>query len=158
LGKRRPAVEKKILGTDVVTQIAILCHDIEKTARVYADFLGVDAPKIQMTDELEKAQTRYKGKPSTARAKLAFFHVGPMIDLELIEPTKEPSTWRDDLNRKGEGVHHIAFTIKGMKEMIAKLEKNGMPLLQTGEYTGGRYAYVDANRDLKVVLELLEND
>jgi hypothetical protein len=45
-----------------------------------------------------------------------------------------------------------------MKEKIAALEKNGMPLLQTGEYTGGRYAYVDANRDLKVVLELLEND
>ena len=150
-------MEKKILGTNVVAQVGILCHDIEKTARIYADFLGVDMPKIQITDVLEKAQTRYKGKPSTARAKLAFFKVGPTIELELIEPTEEPSTWRDDLNRKGEGVHHIAFVIKGMKEKIAALEKNGMALLQTGEYTGGRYAYVDANRDLKVVLELLEN-
>jgi catechol 2,3-dioxygenase-like lactoylglutathione lyase family enzyme len=151
-------MEKNILGTQVVAQIGILVHDIEKSARVYADFLGVEVPKIQITDELEKAQTRYKGKPSTARAKLAFFKIGPTIDLELIEPTKEPSTWRDDLDRKGEGVHHIAFMIKGMKEKIARLEKNGMKLLQTGEYTGGRYAYIDANKDLKVVLELLEND
>jgi methylmalonyl-CoA/ethylmalonyl-CoA epimerase len=151
-------MEKKVLGTDVVAQIGFLVHDIEKSARVFADFLGVEVPEIRMTGTLEVAQTRYKGKPSTARAKLAFFHVGPTIDLELIEPTMEPSTWRDDLNRKGEGVHHIAFRIKGMKDKIAKLEKEGIELLQTGEYKGGRYAYLDATKDLKVILELLEND
>jgi methylmalonyl-CoA/ethylmalonyl-CoA epimerase len=156
--ERRLSVERKILGTNVVTQVGILVHDIEKAARFYADFLGVEVPPIQMTDEPEKAQTKYKGKPSVARAKLAFFNIGPTLDLELIEPTKEPSTWRDDLDRKGEGVHHLAFVIKGMKEKIAKLEQNGMPLLQTGEYTGGRYAYCDGNRDLKVIVELLEND
>lgn len=58
---------KKILGTDVVAQIRILVHDIQKSARVYADFLGIDVPPVRMIDELEKAQTRYKGKPSTAR-------------------------------------------------------------------------------------------
>jgi len=151
-------MDKNILGTNVVAQIGFLVHDIEKSARVYADFLGVDVPPIRMTDPVEKAQTRYKGKPSTARAKLAFFKIGPTIELELIEPTEEPSTWRDDLNRKGEGVHHIAFIVKGMKEKLSALSKNGVPLLQTGEYTGGRYAYCDATRDLKVILELLEND
>ncbi len=45
-----------------------------------------------------------------------------------------------------------------MKEKIADLAKESMPLVQSGEYTGGRYAYVDANKDLKVLLELLEND
>ena len=45
-----------------------------------------------------------------------------------------------------------------MKEKIAVLERNGMPLLQKGEYTGGRYAYIDANKTLKTVIELLEND
>jgi methylmalonyl-CoA/ethylmalonyl-CoA epimerase len=55
-------------------------------------------------------------------------------------------------------VHHIAFQVKGMKEKIAALEAEGMPLLQSGEYVGGRYAYIDSSRDLKVTLELLEND
>ncbi len=45
-----------------------------------------------------------------------------------------------------------------MKERVASLEKEGVPLLQTGEYTGGRYAYLDGTKDLKVVIELLEND
>jgi 4-hydroxyphenylpyruvate dioxygenase-like putative hemolysin len=62
------------------------------------------------------------------------------------------------LDKNGEGVHHIAFVVKGMKEVVMKLEQNGMPLVQKGEYTGGRYAYIDSKEPLKVLLELLEND
>ena len=147
-----------ILGTHVVTQVGLLVHDIEKTAQRYADFLGVPKPRIQLTDALEKSQAKYRGNPAPARAKLAFFDVGPGLQLELIEPDEKPSTWREDLDRKGEGVHHIAFKIKGMKEKLADLSQEGIPLVQSGEYTGGRYAYVDANKDLKVLIELLEND
>lgn len=151
-------MEKNLLGTNIVAQIGILVHDIEKTSQAYADFLGVEKPAYIVTGEYSEALTEYMGKPSKARAKLAFFDIGPTIQLELIEPDRELSTWRNDLDRYGEGVHHIAFYIKGMKEKIAVLERNNMPLLQKGEYTGGRYAYIDANEELKVVLELLEND
>ena len=34
-------MKKGILGSNVVTQVGLLVHDIEKTAQVYADFLGV---------------------------------------------------------------------------------------------------------------------
>jgi hypothetical protein len=45
-----------------------------------------------------------------------------------------------------------------MVDKIAVCKTLGYKLLQTGEYTGGRYAYVDAKQQLKLVLELLEND
>ena len=151
-------MKKGILDTTVVTQVGILVHDIEKTAQVYADFLGVPKPVIQITDTIDTSRATYRGVPTTARAKLAFFKAGPSLELELIQPDSQPSTWRDDLDRKGEGVHHIAFQIKGMKEKISALEQERIPLLQSGEYTGGRYAYLDSTRDLKVILELLEND
>jgi methylmalonyl-CoA/ethylmalonyl-CoA epimerase len=147
-----------LLGTHVVTQIGLLVNDIEKTSAEYAKFLGIQVPQYIVTDIEPAAQTKYLGKPSQARAKLAFFHVGPDVDIELIEPDHEPSTWRHDLDQNGEGFHHVAFVIKGMKEKIQTLEKHGIPLLQTGEYTGGRYAYLDATKSLKLVLELLEND
>jgi methylmalonyl-CoA/ethylmalonyl-CoA epimerase len=151
-------MKKGILGTRVVTQVALLVRDIETTAQVYADFLGVPRPAVVVTDALEKSQAKYRGNPTPARAKLAFFDVGPGLQLELIEPDHNPSTWREDLDRKGECVHHIAFQVKGMKDKVADLAKEGMTLVQAGEFTGGRYAYVDANRDLKILLELLEND
>lgn len=151
-------MEKNMLGTGVVVQIGILVNDIEKTSQAYADFLGVDKPAWSMSGTFKEAETEYLGKPSNARSKLAFFDIGPTIQLELIEPDHEPSTWRHDLDLYGEGFHHIAFFVKGMKEKIALLGRNSMPLLQKGEYPGGRYAYIDANEELKLVLELLEND
>ncbi|GMO13200.1 MAG: VOC family protein [Treponemataceae bacterium] len=148
-----------ILGTNLLCQVGILVHDIEKTSKDWAAFLGVAPPEIQVTGDVNEAQTKYLGESSEARSKLAFFHVGPNVDIELIEPDKNPaSTWRHDLDANGEGFHHIAFVVKGMKEKITVCGKSGFKLLQTGEYIGGRYAYIDANEKLKLVLELLEND
>jgi methylmalonyl-CoA/ethylmalonyl-CoA epimerase len=45
-----------------------------------------------------------------------------------------------------------------MTGKITKLHELGMNLVQKGEYAGGRYAYIDSTMDLKVMLELLEND
>jgi methylmalonyl-CoA/ethylmalonyl-CoA epimerase len=150
-------MEKNILGTQVIAQIGLLVHDIDKTSQAYADFLGVEKPQWFLTDAIDAARTEFKGRPSEARAKLAFFDLGA-LQLELIEPDFHPSTWRESLDENGEGPHHIAFVIDGMKEKINVMERNQMPLLQKGEYTGGRYAYMDTLKDLKVILELLEDD
>lgn len=145
------------LGTDTVVQVGIVVHDIEAKAQAWSEILGLPMPEIIITDAAEKAQTEYEGRPTTARARLAFFHMG-QVDIELIEPVGEPSTWRDHLDQHGESPHHLAFRIRGMNEKVAYLEKNGIPLVQRGEYTGGRYAYVDGSARLGVILELLEND
>lgn len=145
------------LETDVVAQIGIIVRDIEQTAEAFAGFLGVDTPAWSWTDGFEKAQTRFRGEPSEARAKLAFFQLGN-IEIELIEPDHNPSTWREYLDEHGEGVHHIAFVIKDMKGKTKRLEEEGISLIQKGEYEGGRYAYFDSVPQLKVLLELLEND
>ena len=151
-------MQDSLLGTSVVVQVGILVNDIEKTGTAYAEFLGIKRPDWFWTGTREEAQTEYLGKPSEARAKLMFFPVGGQLTIELIEPDNNPSTWRDDLNKKGEGVHHIALNINGMKETVARLGAEGCPLLQKGEYQGGRYAYIDTNAQLKTLIELLEND
>lgn len=151
-------MEKGILGTKIVTQIGFVVNNIEKTSQAFADFLGVEKPQWSLTDTIDKTHGEFNGQPCPARAKLAFFHVGETLDIELIEPDETPSVWRNVLNEKGEGVHHIAFVVNGMKEKILALEGNGMKLLQRGEYTGGRYAYIDCVDQLKTIVELLEND
>ena len=151
-------MEKGILGTKIVTKIGFVVNDIEKTSQAFADFLGVEKPQWSLTDTIDKTHGEFNGQPCPARAKLAFFHVGETLDIELIEPDETPSVWRNVLNEKGEGVHHIAFVVNGMKEKILALEGNGMKLLQRGEYTGGRYAYIDCVDQLKTIVELLEND
>jgi len=145
------------LGNNIVTQVGIIVRDIETKARAWSEILGLPMPDIIITDTVDKAQTEYNGKPTTARAKLAFFHMG-QLDVELIEPIDGPSTWKDQLDQHDNSLHHIAFVIKGMQEKIAYLDSKGVPLVQRGEYTGGRYAYLDGVAQLGTVLELLEND
>jgi methylmalonyl-CoA/ethylmalonyl-CoA epimerase len=145
------------LGTNAVVQIGIVVKDVERAAGDFAAFFGIPVPGWTWTDALEKAKTSCRGKPSPARAKLAFMNFGG-LDVELIEPDDHPSTWREFLDEKGEGVHHVAFVVEGMKGRVAELEEKGFPLVQKGEYTGGRYAYIDTVRTLKTVVELLEND
>ena len=139
-----------------VTQIGLVVRNIEDAAKAWATLLGVAVPDIIETDPVERAHTEYQGRPSTARAKLAFFHLG-QVDIELIEPIGEPSTWKDGLDQRGEGVHHIAFQIKDTGKVVQYLESKGVPMVQQGQYTGGMYKYMDSTKPLGVVIELLEN-
>ena len=145
------------LGSSVVCQIGLVVRDIERSTKAYADLFGVQVPDWSLTGPEEVAHTRYRGQPTQARAKLAFFQLGS-VSLELIEPLGGPSTWREFLETNGEGVHHIAFRIQGMAEQVGILDKRGMPPVQRGDYAGGHYAYIDSAPQLGVILELLEND
>ena len=89
---------------------------------------------------------------------MAFFDVGPNLQLELIQPNEKPSTWRNYLDEHGEGIHHVAFQIKDSKAMVASAEAAGLRLVQHGTYGdgNGEYNYLEAP-DLKCIVELLES-
>ena len=146
--------KNNLLGTNVITQIAIVVRDVEKTAAKYAELFGVDTPKWQLTGPLEKTHAEYRGEPTEARAKLAFFRF-KNITLELIEPVDGPSTWKEILDTRGEGVHHIAFKVKNTAEKVEKFKELGMSLSQKGDFPGGNYAYIDSMDALKVIIEFL---
>ena len=145
------------LGSNTVMQIGLVVHNIEDAIRAWSLLLGVPPPSIIVTDSVDLAHTEYQNHPTPARAKLAFFQLG-QVALELIEPIGEPSTWRDQLLTHGQSLHHIAFETKGMPERLTALAGQGLPLLQRGEYQGGRYAYLDGREPFGTIVELLEND
>lgn len=150
-------MEQPTLGSTTVVQVAITVPDITAAVSAWAALLGVPEPPVIVTAPVEVAQTEYHGTPTPARAKLAFFRLG-QVSLELIEPIDGPSTWKDGLDAHGPSLHHIAFQIKGMNDQLAILAAHGAPLVQRGEYIGGRYAYVDGTQRFGTVIELLEND
>ncbi len=149
-------MEEKGIGTNIICQIGLVVRDIERTAKIYADVFGMDVPDVIITDTEDKAHTKFRGAPTQAQAKPAFFQMGN-VSLELVEPIGEPSTWKEFLDEHGEGVHHIAFQIEGMDRVLAYLDSKNIPAIQRGDYTGGRYAYVDGAPSLGIILELLEN-
>ena len=143
------------LGTRTVAQIGLVVSDVEATAEAWAKVFGLPVPEVQVTATVDEAHTEYRGQPTPAQARLAFFHFDN-VDVELIEPIGGPSTWREHLEQHGDSLHHIAFRIQGMPEKLEYLSGQGITLIQRGDYTGGRYAYLDAVSQLGLILELLE--
>lgn len=141
-------------GKANITQIGLVVKDIEKSSEKWAAILGFsEKPQVIITDEFEKANTHFRGKPTGAQAKLAFFRL-ENITIELIEPVGKKSTWYEHLKKHGEGFHHIAFNVEGMEKNIVYLENRGGKLEQKGDFTGGSYSYVDMP-ELGIIFELL---
>jgi methylmalonyl-CoA/ethylmalonyl-CoA epimerase len=149
-------MDNNAIGSKTITQIGIVVKDIEKSIRSYCSIFGVDRPKIIITGDYESAHTMFRGLPSTARAKLAFIEMGN-LQIELIEPDGQPSTWQEHLDSNGESVHHLAFQTRDTDKVVADLARCNVPVAQQGDYTGGRYTYLDSAKILGVNLELLEN-
>lgn len=148
-----------VAGTSLVAQVGFIVKDVEETKRKWAEFLGVEIPETQPIGDYAVTGTVYKGEPAPkAYCWMAFFAVGPGLQLELIQPNEEPSTWRDYLEQHGEGIHHIAFQVKDSKTAVTKAETAGLQLVQRGVYGdgSGEYNYLDAP-DLKCIIEFLES-
>jgi len=147
-----------MIKSKAVAQIGIVVHDIEKTGQAFADLLGVEKPEAIHSGDPKIAQAQYYGKPMDATCLMMFFNL-ENIQLELIQPDEKPSVWRDVLEEKGEGIHHIAFQVKGAKEHMENLEAKGYPTTMHGKYgdASGMYAYIDTVKDLKIIVELLES-
>jgi methylmalonyl-CoA/ethylmalonyl-CoA epimerase len=143
------------LENETVVQIAIVVDDIEKYLDSYSKVFGIERPTWRLTDSKEVSHIKYKGKDSEARAKLAFIRFAN-LSIEIIEPVGEPSTWADYLKKHGPSVHHIAFRYKDKKPMLDTLTRT-LPVVQTGDFKGGNYTYLEAFDKLGMDIEILEN-
>jgi predicted enzyme related to lactoylglutathione lyase len=147
-----------ILGTDTIVHMAVLVKDIEESVKQYAEFFGTEVPHIGESDPPETSEMVYRGKPAKGGCRQATFNFGSFA-IELIQPDDNPSAWREALEEKGEGFHHICFRVKNMPEKIKILKEKGYPEIMSGKWSGkhpGRYAYIDTTRDLKFIIEPTE--
>jgi catechol 2,3-dioxygenase-like lactoylglutathione lyase family enzyme len=144
------------LGNKKLAQVAIAVRDIEASIDRWTQILGCDRPKVILVEPGNQARVTYRGVPSNATAKLAFFDLGG-VQLELIEPIGEDSAWAEGLTEKGERVHHLAFWTENMAESVSELGKNRIPIIQRGDMGEGQYAYFDGTEQIGTFIELLEH-
>ena len=64
----------------------------------------------------------------TEGVKTSFFKSGPN-KIELLEATTSESPIAKFLEKKGEGIHHIAFAVKNIESEIKRLQSEGFTVL-----------------------------
>jgi len=149
-----------ILGDgEELLQICFVTHKLEESAAWFSQLTGLPLPPVSYAADPDKAQAVYRGGPTRIGCRIMMFHFAH-IDLEFIEPGPEPSAWRDLLESRGPGFHHLAFKTRNLTRDTAALEAAGHPMLQRGEFQSGtgRYAYFDTEGALGGLIELLEFD
>lgn len=97
-----------------IEHIGIAVKDIAKANKLYTQLLGV-APYKQETVESEGVTT-------------SFFQTGES-KVELLEATKPESAIAKFIEKKGEGIHHIAFAVEDIKTEMQRLREEGFTLL-----------------------------
>lgn len=98
-----------------IEHIGIAVKDIAASNDVYARLLG---------------EKHYKMEEVAAQGVLtSFFEVGPN-KVELLQATRPDSPIAKFIDKRGEGVHHIAFAVDNIREEMARLKSEGFVLLQ----------------------------
>lgn len=93
------------------------------------------------------------------KVKTAFFMIGD-TKIELLEATSDESPIAKFIEKKGEGVHHIAFASKDLVSDLAECAENGVQLIDKAPRKGAEglnIAFLHPKSTMGVLTELCEN-
>jgi len=84
----------------------------------------------------ERIGAVYEGQEVVAdqKVKVAFFKVGAPgseVRLELLEPTDPSSTVAGFIEKRGQGLHHVAYTVDDIEARIAELQNEVRRMIDT---------------------------
>lgn len=148
-----------IVKVNELFQAGIVVKDVEKGITQYSRLLGI-APDSWWVITIDSRLSRmtYRGRPSQHSFKAAMVTVGPIM-IELLQPLEGRGTYREFLEQRGEGIHHLGHVIvPDLDEVMAKMESAGFPTVETGEPQGSvqgghKWAYIDTTPALGYILE-----
>jgi len=127
----------KTMDDNVIVQVGVAVENIEETAKRLADIFGMEVPDIMdIHENKEEYINYYKGRKTESYTKTCYFHMG-QVDLELVQPVGKNIDQREFLDKKGHGVHHIAFNVKKLRDKADHLEKKGLKIVQETKFPGG---------------------
>lgn len=127
-----------------VDHIGIAVHSIEKSLSYYTDTLQLSLIAIEEVAE--------------QKVKVAFLDAGN-VKLELLEATEINSPIAKFIEKRGEGVHHIAFGVEDIRTRMKALKEDGVQLLQEEPKKGAggaEVAFLHPKSSYGVLYELCE--
>ncbi len=127
-----------------IEHIGIAVKSIEDSRKYYEDVLGL---KCYAVEEV-----------ADQRVKTAFFMVG-QTKLELLETTDPEGPIGKFIEKKGEGIHHIAFAAYDLQKSLNVLKENGVKLIDENPRAGAEglnIAFLHPNSTHGVLTELCE--
>jgi methylmalonyl-CoA/ethylmalonyl-CoA epimerase len=127
-----------------IEHLGIAVKDINASNELFAKLFGKQPYKLE---EVE-----------SEGVKTSFFMIGEN-KIELLEATNSDSAIAKFIEKKGEGIHHIAFEVDDIDSEIARLKNEGFELIHTTPKDGAdnkRIAFLHPKSTNGVLVELCQ--
>ena len=127
-----------------INHIGVAVKNLEETKAFYRDILGL---KLEREEELPDQ-----------KLKVAMFSIGE-VHIELLEATSPESTIAKFIEKKGSGLHHVAFETDGIIDEIKHLEEDGVQMIDKMPRNGAhntKIAFLHPKSTFSVLTELCQ--
>ncbi|MDP4269161.1 MAG: methylmalonyl-CoA epimerase [Bacteroidota bacterium] len=128
-----------------IEHLGIAVKSIEAQLPYYENVLGLKCYSIE--------------EVADQKVKTAFFKIG-QTKIELLEPTSEDSAVAKFIEKKGEGIHHIAFATASVADALTEVESKGVQLIDKAPRKGAEglnIAFLHPKTTGSVLTELCED-
>ena len=125
-----------------IEHLGIAVKSIEDSLPYYEGILGLKCYSIEVVAD--------------QKVKTAFFKVG-QTKIELLEPTSEDSTIAKFIEKRGEGIHHIAFAVSDVQQDLDEAASKGVQLIDKAPRSGAEgldIAFLHPKSTCSVLTEL----
>lgn len=102
------------MNTSHIEHIGIAVKNLEESIKYYEDVLGLSCYKVEEVKD--------------QKVKTAFFKVG-QTKIELLESTDPEGPIGKFIEKKGEGIHHLAFAVEGIESSLNEVKEKGLRLI-----------------------------
>ncbi len=128
-----------------IEHLGIAVKSLEEAIPYYENILGLKCYAIE--------------EVADQKVKTAFFKIG-QTKIELLEPTSPESTIAGFIEKRGEGIHHMAFAVAdGVANALAEVEEKGIRLIDKAPRRGAEgldIAFLHPKSTKGVLTELCE--
>jgi len=97
-----------------IDHIAIAVNDVEESAKIYQQALGVDNIEFETVE--------------SEGVKIAILHL-ENARVELMQPMNDSSPIQKFLDKKGQGLHHLALDTDNIEGEVERMERCGIQFL-----------------------------
>lgn len=129
-----------------VDHIGIAVKNLEKTLKFYEEMLGLKCEGTEVVEE--------------QKVKVAFLPIGD-TEVELLESTEPNSPIAKYIEKRGEGIQHIAYRVDNIEKAIEEMKGKGIRMIdEKPRYGAGgaKIAFAHPKDTYGVLIELCERD
>ena len=127
-----------------IDHLGVAVRDLEAALHIFRDQLGIDVDGVEEVAE--------------QKVKVAFLPLGES-KIELLQSTDPEGPVARFIERRGEGIQHIAFRVENLVESLGRLKSKGVRLIDEKPRRGAggaRVAFIHPKSTCGVLIELCE--